>query len=56
VKDPLERSRKLLQKAIYIYVKDPQGQAKMGLLTTVQPDGAGIFVKIGQMFFFSAIK
>jgi hypothetical protein len=32
VKDPLERSRKLLQSAIYIYVKDLQGQAKMGCL------------------------
>jgi hypothetical protein len=51
--DPPERTRKLLECIMTTYTGDPRGQDTRGILATVQPDGAGLFVKICHAAFFS---
>ena len=50
--DPEEQTLRLVKMCIEIYVKDPRGQAFRGRLSTLQPDGASTFVKIGHKLFF----
>jgi hypothetical protein len=50
--DPEERTLRLVKMCIEIYVTDPRGEALRGRLSTLQPDGASTFVKIGQKLFF----
>ena len=53
VGDPPERTRKLPDCVLTTYTNDPRGQEALGILATVQPDGAGLFVKICHAVFFS---
>ena len=52
--DPPERVRSLLSTVIELYVNDPRGQESMGMLATIQPDGAASFAKVAHQLFFSA--
>lgn len=51
--DPQERLYLAMSIAIGLYVKHEKGQKLRGTLSTVQPDGATSFVKIGHCLFFS---
>lgn len=50
--DPMERTSQLLEHVIKTFVMDSRGQEARGILSTIQPDGAGQFVKICQGIFF----
>ncbi|KAH8068159.1 proteasome-activating ATPase [Aureococcus anophagefferens] len=50
--DPPERTRRIIEQAIEVWVSDLRGQAMRGVLTTVQPDGAASFVKTCHAMFF----
>lgn len=50
--DPPERTRRIIEQAIEVWVSDLRGQATRGVLTTVQPDGAASFVKTCHAMFF----
>mmetsp|Transcript_6667 Transcript_6667/g.14579 ORF Transcript_6667/g.14579 Transcript_6667/m.14579 type:complete len:1179 (+) Transcript_6667:780-4316(+) len=52
--DPTERTELLVRASIATYVNDPRGEAVLGRLSTLQPDGASAFVKLGHKLFFSA--
>ena len=50
--DPIERTRLLVDFVCRIWENHPQGQKTRGILSTLQPDGASTFVKIGHELFF----
>jgi len=50
--DPAERTKKLLEMCLTIYIRNPKGQKLRGTLSTIQPDGAIAFVRIGHQLFF----
>jgi len=54
-KDPPERLEQLVRASVAAYVSDPRGEATLGRLSTIQPDGAGAFVSLSQRLFFSDI-
>ena len=50
--DPIERTRLLVKYVCKIWEIHPKGQKTRGILSTLQPDGASTFVKIGHELFF----
>ena len=51
--DPIERTKLLLHYALKIWHEDTRGYSMRGPITTLQPDGASLFVKAAQGMFFA---
>ena len=50
--DPVERTKLLLHYVLQIWKTDPRGCKARGPISTLQPDGASVFVKAAQGMFF----